>query len=89
MQPPSNALINILKVLPFRFQQSVDPFAMLFFEESSDTRLFKHLSNRIFWSRYFRKDISYDGHVFLANVQNLLEILKMPKKIHKNSLFLR
>ena len=67
----------------FRLQQCFDPFAMLSVEGSSETRLFRHLSSHVFRSRYFRKYISYEGHLFLANVQNLIYILKVPKKIYK------
>ena len=49
---PLKWLINILEVLPFKFQQSFDPFAMLFFWESSETGPFRPLSNHFFWSQF-------------------------------------
>ena len=83
MQLPSQLLINIVKVLPFILQQCFVPYAVLSFYGSSETRPFRHLSNHSFWSRYFQKYISYEGHLFLANVENLIYILKMQKKIQK------
>ena len=71
----------MVKVLSFRFKQCFDPFSMLPVEGSSETRPFKHLSNHVFWSRYFRKYISYDGDVFWGT---LMSYLKTQKNINKN-----
>ena len=68
MQLLSQWLTNILKVLPFRLQQCVDPFDVLSFYWSSETRLFRHLSNHIFWSQLLREYISSEGHLFSENV---------------------
>ena len=38
----------MVKVLPFRLQQCFCPFTMLLGEVSSETRLFRHLSNHVF-----------------------------------------
>ena len=80
MQLPSQWLINIVKVLPFRLQQCFDKFAMLSVKGCSQTRLFRHLSNHLFRSRYFGKYISYEGHLLLANVLNWIQILEMQEK---------
>ena len=44
--------------------QCLGPFTMLLLEGSSETELFRHLSNHVFRSLYFWKYISYEGHVF-------------------------
>ena len=54
---------------------------MLLVEMSSETSLFRHLSNHVFRSPYFRKYISYEGQLFFHNVQNLMYISKTRKKI--------
>ena len=70
MQLLSQSLINMLKVLSLRLQQCLDPFAMWFVQRSSETQLCRHLFNSVFWSRHFRKYISYEGHVFLEIFKN-------------------
>ena len=47
--------------MSFRLQQCFNPFAMLSIEGSSETRLFRHLSDHVFQSRYFEKYICYEG----------------------------
>ena len=56
---------------------------MLLVEESSDARLFRHLSNNVFWNPSFRKYISYEGYLFLEGVQNFIYISKIQKNILK------
>ena len=56
---------------------------MLFVEGSSETRLFRHLSNHVFWSPEFRKYIGYEGHLFLKKFQNLMYISEMERKIEQ------
>ena len=56
---------------------------MLSVEGSSETRPFRHLRDDVFWGSSFPKYISYEGHLFLENVQNLIKILKMQKTILK------
>ena len=70
-------------MLPFRLQKDFELFAMLLVSESSEKGLFRHLSDHILGSQYFRKYISYEGHPFLANVLNLIEILKMQKIVQR------
>ena len=56
---------------------------MLLVEGSSETWLFKLLTNRVFPSAEVQKDNSYEVHLFFENVQNWIEISKMLKKIQK------
>ena len=62
----------MVKVLPLRLQHYFDPFAMLSVEGSSDTRVFRRLSKPIFRSPYFWTHISYESHLFLQKVKNLI-----------------
>ena len=56
---------------------------MLIFEFSSETRVFRHLSNHVFEVRNCRNTKTYEGHLFFQNVQNLRYISKMQPKIEK------
>ena len=58
-----------------------NPFRMLPVKGSFETGLFAHISNYVFPSAYFREKISYEGHVFFQNVQKLMCISKIEKKI--------
>ena len=69
----------MVKALPFRFEQCFGPFTMLLVKGSSETRLFRHLSNHVFWSPkihevFFgvQKYMKYEDHLFLENVQILI-----------------
>ena len=64
-------------------QQCFKPFAMLYIEESPKTRLFGNLSNNFFRRPEFRKYISYEGHRFFDNVQNLIDFKNEKKKIQE------
>ena len=80
MQLPSQWLINMVKVLLFGLQQCFKSFVMLSVEGSSEKRPFKLLCCNTFRSAKSRKYISYEGHPFLWNLQNWIEVLKMQKK---------
>ena len=54
-------------------------------EGSSETGLFRHLSNHVFRSPYVQKDISYGDHLFFENVKNLILILETQQEIKKRS----
>ena len=71
------------KVLRFRYEQCLGLFTMLLFKGSSETGLFRHLSNLGFPNPQFRKYISYDGHFFLENFQNFIYIVKSQKRVEK------
>ena len=68
------------KVLWFRFEHCLGPFAMLLFEGSSETGVFRHLSNHSFMRTKLQKYISYESHPFFENFQSFIYISKMPKK---------
>ena len=56
---------------------------MLLVEGSSETGLFRYLSNHVFRSPYLGESISYEGHLFFQNLQNLIYISKTEKKLKK------
>ena len=60
----------MVKVLSFRFQQSFGQFTMLLVEGSSETGVFRHLSNHVFRSPYVQENIRYEGYLFFEYVQN-------------------
>ena len=70
----------MVKVLLFRFQQCFGPITMLLIKESSETRLFKHLSNHVFRSPYVPKYMSSQGHLFLWKCSKLNVNLANAKK---------
>ena len=71
------------KVLLFRFEQCLGPFIMMLFKGFSETGLFRYLSNHGFLSPAFRKDISYEGHLYFENFQFLLIFQKFREKVEK------
>ena len=77
----------MVKVPSSRFQQFLCPFTMLFVEGYSEAEFFRHLSNPLFQRRYFRKSIGYDRHLLVENVENLMEISEMRRKIEKKKFF--
>ena len=50
---------------------------------SFETGLFGHISRHVFPSAQFRKEITYEGHLFFENVLNLMQISKMQEAIDK------
>ena len=60
--------INMVNLLPLRFQQFFGPFTLLPVKGSSETGFFRHLSNHVFHTTSVRKYISYEGHLFFENV---------------------
>ena len=59
----------MINVPLFRFQQCMGTFTMFLYHEGL---LLKYLSNHVFGSRYFWKNISFDCHLyFLKYVENL------------------
>ena len=62
-----------------------EPFCHVFFEETSKTAFYRHLSTHLFWRRLFGKYIGYEGHLFFENVQNSMYIAKIQRKIQKKS----
>ena len=75
---------SINMVLSFRFQQCLGSFTMFLVEGSSETGLFRHLSNHIFRSPSVQKHIIYQGHLlfwkcckFNQDFHNAIKIGKM------------
>ena len=68
------------KVLSFMFQQCFSPITMLLVEGSSETGLFRLLSNHVFRGPQVQKYISYEGHFLCGNVQNETLIWKKQNK---------
>ena len=73
----------MIKVVPRIFKQCLAPFSMLTVEGPSETGLFRYLSKHLFCTPYFQKYISYQGHLFLQNVQTLMQIPEVEQKIDK------
>ena len=71
------------KVSSSRLQQCLSPFTMLFVEGHSEGGFLRHLSNHLFRRRRIRKYIGYEGHLFFENVQNVMYILEMRRKIQE------
>ena len=76
--------IIMIKMLSFRFQQCVGSFTMLLIEGSSEMGLFRHLSNQVLPSPYFRIYISYEGHLFFKIYKILNRFQKCSKKFTKS-----
>ena len=76
----SQWLLNMVKVLSFRFEQCLGPYTMLLVEGSSERGLFTHISNIVFRSPLVQKYISYECHFFFENVQNWIWVSKMRKQ---------
>ena len=74
----------MIKGLLCRFQQCFGAFTMLLVEGSSETGLFRHLSNDVFGVRNFENTKAVRVISFFQNVQNLIWISRMPQKIEKN-----
>ena len=59
----------MVKVLSFRFQQCFGPITMFLVKGSSETGLFRHLSNHVFLICKF-KNTSAMNSLLLQNVEN-------------------
>ena len=73
----------MVTVLLSRSQQCLNPFTIFPVKETFETGLLRHISNNVFRSALFWKEISYEGHLFFENILNLMQISKMQEKIHK------
>ena len=63
-----------------RLQHFLNPFTMLPVKGSFETGLIGHISSHVFRSVWFRKEISYEGHLFFENVLNLMQISEISQK---------
>ena len=64
-QLPSKWSLKMIKALWFRLNQFFTPFVMSSLQRSSQAGVSRHLSKPVFRGQYFRKYISYEGHLFL------------------------
>ena len=71
------------ELLRCRWQQCFGLSNMMTVHKCSETGFFNHLNYHAFWSLYLRKHISYQAHLFFQNVQNLMKISKIQKRIQK------
>ena len=72
---------NVVKLLSFIFQQCFRPFNVLLVERSSETGVFRHLSNHVFQSPYVQKYISYEGHFLLKMFKLECKFTKCKKSV--------
>ena len=77
----------MIKAPSSRLEQCLCPFTLSFVEIHSEGGFFRHLSNHLFRRRQFRKYIGYDRHLLVENVENLMEISEMRRKIEKKKFF--
>ena len=77
---PSEGSVNIIKALGFKFKQCFVPFPMLLVEGSSETRLFRHLSNPFFRVRKFKNTSAQRIIFFLKMSKNEYRFRKCTKK---------
>ena len=68
--------MNLVKVVNLDSGKCFFPFTMLLVEGSSETGLFRHLSNHVFWSPSVKKYIHYEGQFFL-------KVFKIESKFRK------
>ena len=73
----------MIKVPWCRFQQCSGPFTMFLIDWSSETGLFRHLSNHVFGVRNFRNAKSMRVMFLFQNIQDLIQTSNMRKKIEK------
>ena len=70
----------MIKVLSCRFEQCLIPFTMLSVEMSSETRLFRHLSNEVFGVRNFGNTKSMRSSFFSKRSKSKLDFRNAAKK---------
>ena len=79
--------MNMLKVLWCWFQERFCTFTMLLVEGSSETGLFRHLSDRVFGGRNFRNTKSMSVIIFLKISKIYSRFEKCSKKLRKSVFF--
>ena len=77
----------MVKELALRLNQCFDPFTMLPVDGSSQTGLFRHLFTHVFRDPYFRKYISFEGHICLKIFKVWCRFWKCTKKSKKKFCF--
>ena len=81
--------MNTIKVLRGRFQTCFSTFNILLFEASSETRLFRHLSDYVFGVRNFENTKAMRLILFFKMFKVQTKFQKCSKKLGKGFLFLR
>ena len=71
----------MIKRLALTTSQCFGPFSKFPVDGSSQTGLFRHLSNHVFRGTLFRKFISYESYLFLKGSKFNIDL----KNVHKNS----
>ena len=79
--------MNMLKVLWWWFQEHFCTFTMLFVEGSSETGLFRHLSDHFFGDRNFRNIKSMKVIIFRKILKSYARFKKCIKKLRKSFFF--
>ena len=77
---PSQGSINVVKVLPFSFEQCFGPFTILLVKGSSKTGLFSHLFNHVLRSPSVQKDTNYQRQFFFKCSKLNLNLENAKKK---------
>ena len=62
---PSEWQKNLIEVLSWKIHKFLGSINMLTFQWCYETGLFRHLSNHAFHNLWLRKNIRYEGHLFL------------------------
>ena len=75
---------NMTKILPRRFKRSFAPFNILTVHKCSETRLFRSVSNPVF----FDSITTYEAHLFFKSIAILCRFQKWRKKLGKYFLIL-
>ena len=73
----------MVKVLRFKFQQCFGPFILLLVGGSSQTGLFRHLSNQVFKNPQVQKYMSAEGDLFFKMVKIESRFRKCKKNLKK------
>ena len=81
--------MNMIKRLPYQFVQCLGTFTMLLVEGSSETGLFRHLSDYFFRVRKFGNTKSVRVIFFLKISKISCRFQTCSKKLIKSFLFLR
>ena len=76
---PAQVSIKMVKVLSFSFEQYFSPFTMLLVEKSSETGLFRYLSNHVFRSLNFKNTSAMSLFLFLRMFKTESKFTKSKK----------
>ena len=77
----------MIQVIWWKFQQCLGAFTILFPEESSETRLFRHLSNLVFGVRVFGNTKATRVIFFFKTLKVSFALQKRSKKLRKSFCF--